>query len=215
MHRMLDDQLETLKDEMITMGAMCEDAIAGAAKSFTENDAALGQKVTETAEKIDRKEREIESICLKMLLMQQPVAADLRKISAALKMVTDLERIGNQSADIAEIAAMGTVPEDVRSDTIHDMALASVKMVNESIEAFLHDDADEANSVIAYDDVVDGYFDDIKHKLVEHIKTVPQAGEYAIDLLMIAKYFERIADHAVNVAKWVIFSISGELVECN
>lgn len=211
MRTAFDGQLRELRDAMISMGAMCEEAIAKAAKSFLENDLPLAAAVPALAEKIDRQEREIESMCLKLLLKQQPVAADLRVISSALKMVTDLERVGDQSADIAEIAKVCCLPEKAKSNEIHDMSLAVIKMVNDSVEAFLHSDAAEAETVIRYDDVVDGFFDRIKKSLIADLRQDPQAGEYAIDLLMIAKYLERIGDHAVNIAKWILFSISGRL----
>ena len=211
MRTSFDDQLKQLNSSMISLGALCEDAIAKATKSFLDNDIALAESIVSVTERIDHEEREIESLCIKLLLMQQPVARDLRTISAALKMVTDLERIGTQSADIAEIVATVKFPSLIRADTIHDMALSSIKMVNDSIDAFLHSNTEEAKNVIQYDDVVDNYFTEVKQDLIRRIQTSPQEGEYAIDLLMIAKYLERIADHAVNISKWVLFSVSGEI----
>lgn len=211
MRSAFDGQLRELRDAMITMGAMCEEAIAKAAKSFLENDRTLAATVPALAEKIDRQEREIESMCLKLLLKQQPVAADLRTISAALKMVTDLERVGDQSADIAELTAMCRLPDAARTADLHDMALAVIRMVNASVEAFLHSDAVQAQAVIDSDDEADAYFDRIKHALIQEIRSDPAAGEYAIDLLMIAKYLERIGDHAVNIGKWILFSVNGQL----
>ncbi len=213
MRSTFDGQLKALNNAMITMGAQCEDAIAKAAKSFLENDKELAGKVPGIAERIEHSEREIESMCLKLLLMQQPVASDLRKISAALKMVTDLQRIGTQSADIAEIVLSCSFPDAMVAEVIHEMALATIKMVNDSIDAFLHADVEEARATIRYDDVVDGYFDEVKHKLIALLQSDPGTSEYAIDLLMITKYLERIGDHAVNIAKWVLFSILGDLDE--
>ena len=211
MRSAFDGQLRELRDAMISMGAMCEEAIAKAAKSFLENDRALAATVPALAGKIDRQEREIEAMCLKLLLKQQPVAADLRTISAALKMVKDLERVGNQSADIAELTAVCSLPDAARTADLHDMALAVIRMVNASVEAFLHGDAAEAQAVIDSDDEADADFDRIKRALIQAIRTDPAAGDYAIDVLMIAKYLERIGDHAVNIGKWILFSLNGQL----
>lgn len=209
MRSRFDEQLELLNKEMISMGALCENAIALSAKALLEGDTALTEKVADMLAKIDRKERDIENMCLRLLLQQQPVARDLRVISSALKMVTDMERIGDQSADIAEIVSMANIT--AADDTLHvrDMALAVIRMVTDSIDAFVRQDVDIARAVIAYDDVVDNCFDGIKKALIEYFGQPDADGEYALDLLMIAKYFERIGDHAVNIAKWVIFSITG------
>lgn len=206
MRTLFDEQLNLLHTSMVSMGTLCEDAIAMAAKALEEKDTAL-------AGQIDRKEREIESLCMRLLLTQQPVASDLRVISAALKMVTDLERIGNQSADIAEIVQTRASLMSVRSDTVHDMALAVIKMVNDSIDAFLHADVEEAGAVIRYDDVVDRCFDTVKSELIDRLKSDASCREDVVDILMIAKYLERIGDHAVNVAKWALFSLTGEWEE--
>ena len=147
-------------------------------------------------------------MCLKLLL-QQPVARDLRVVSSALKMVTDMERIGHQSADIAEIVTMANISAGHDTLSIHDMADATIKMVTDSIDAFARKDVEIARAVIDYDDVVDGYFDKIKASLIRQFSQPETDGEYAMDLLMIAKYFERIGDHAVNIAQWVLFSITG------
>lgn len=151
--------------------------------------------------------RDIESLCLKLLLQQQPVARDLRQISAALKMITDLERIGDQAEDIAEIVISGQVNEG--RSCCRDMAASTIKMVTESVDAYVKHDTMLAEKVIAEDDIVDGWFDRVKHTLIRRMTTDPGEGERAVDLLMIAKYFERIGDHAVNVAQWVIFSVTG------
>ncbi len=209
MRSKFDEQLELLNKEMITMGALCENAIAMSAKAVIEGNLSLTSPILTFAEKIDQKEREIETMCLKLLLQQQPVAKDLRTISSALKMVTDMERIGHQSADIAEIIQIANIRVSGDTAELHDMAVAVIKMVAESIDAFVKKDAVMAEAVIGYDDVVDGCFDRIKRLLIERFSQPGTDGEQTIDLLMIAKYFERIGDHAVNIAKWVVFSITG------
>ena len=209
MRKTFDDQLMQLNREMISMGALCENVIAMAAKSLLEGDTGLAQKVPVTEAEIDQKEREIESMCLKLLLQQQPVARDLRIISSALKMITDMERIGDQSADIAEIVTMANI--SASDDTLHigNMARAAIKMVTGAVDAFVSRDVKAAVAVIQYDDVVDDLFNKVKHELIAMFGTSPEKGEYALDLLMIAKYFERIGDHAANIAEWVVFSITG------
>ena len=209
MRNRFDAQLESLNREMITMGSLCENAIAVSAKALLEGDMELARSVSELCSQINQKEHDIETMCLKLLLQQQPVAKDLRVISSALKMVTDMERIGDQSGDIAEIVTMANISASDDTLSIHDMALATIKMVTESIDAFVKKDMAIARSVIAYDDVVDGYFDKVKKTLIERLSLPETDGEYALDLLMIAKYFERIGDHAVNIAQWVLFSITG------
>lgn len=204
-----DEQLDLLNKDLITMGAFCENAIAMATKALAEGDPELAGAVPGLSVKIDHKEREIEARCLKLLLQQQPVAGDLRVISSALKMVTDMARIGVQSADIAEIVRLANIraADDIR--VIHDMSRAVIKMVTESIDAFVKKDIETAKAVIDYDDVVDDFFNQVKQTLIEFLGRPGADGEFAVDLLMIAKYFERIGDHAVNVAKWVLFSITG------
>lgn len=209
MRSRFDEQLELLHKELITMGAMCENAIALSAKAAAEGDPQLSGTVPALAVQIGQKEREIESMCLKLLLQQQPVATDLRDISSALKIITDMERIGHQSADIAEIIGMAHIKASEDSRDVHAMAVAVIKMVTDSIDAFVKKDAGLAQSVIDYDDVVDGLFDMIKQQLAARLGGPEADGEYAVDLLMIAKYLERIGDHAVNIAKWVLFSITG------
>lgn len=209
MRSRFDEQLDLLNKEMITMGALCENAIAMSAKAVAEGDLALTESIPALAEQIGQKEREIESLCLKLLLQQQPVAKDLRIISSALKMVTDMERIGRQSADIAEIVRMANLKVGGDTEEVRNMALAVIKMVSESIDAFVKKDAAMAQAVITYDDVVDDCFDRIKKLLIDRFSQPGIDGEQTIDLLMIAKYFERTGDHAVNIAKWVVFSITG------
>lgn len=213
MRSRFDEQLEQLNKELITMGMLCEDAIEKAAQALLSGDRALAGTLPELQSRVNHKEREIESICLRLLLHQQPVARDLRTVSAALKMVTDVERIGVQSTDIADIITKSTLQE-VESDSlpIRDMATAVIKMVSDSLDAFVKKDMKIAQDVVKYDDVVDGYFNDMKRALIERLKEADSDGESILDLLMIAKYFERIGDHAVNIAKWVQFSITGNIV---
>lgn len=204
-----DEQLDLLHKELIEMGALCENAIAVTAKALSNGDTKLAETVPELSAEIDRKEREIETMCMKLLLQQQPVAKDLRIISSALKMVTDMERIGVNSGDIAEIVTMANITASDNTEHIQDMARAMIKMVTDSIDAFVKKDTDLANAVIAYDDVVDGLFDKVKAELIEKLGDPKSNGEKALDLLMIAKYFERMSDHATEIAKWVLFSITG------
>jgi len=209
MRNKFDSQLEKLNLELITMGALCEDAISASVKGFLDDDDALCQKAVETEDEINRKERDIESICMKLLLEQQPVARDLRVISSALKMISDMERIGDQAYDIAEIAKF-IKNSNVKSKIhIKDMAAAATKMVTDSVESFVKKDVELARSVMVYDDKVDNLFDCVKDELVQLITEDKANGEFCIDLLIIAKYLERIGDHAVNIAEWVEYSITG------
>ena len=209
MRNKFDSQLEKLNLELITMGSLCEDAISASVKGFLDDDDALCQKAVETEDEINRKERDIESICMKLLLEQQPVARDLRVISSALKMISDMERIGDQAYDIAEIAKF-VKNSNVKSKIhIKDMAAAATKMVTESVDSFVKKDVELARAVMAYDDKVDNLFNCVKDELVQLITEDKANGEFCIDLLMIAKYLERIGDHAVNIAEWVEYSITG------
>lgn len=209
MRSKFDQQLELLNREMTAMGALCEQAIALSAKALDNGDDKTAAKVPELSAQIDQKEREIENLCMKLLLQQQPVARDLRVISSALKMVTDMERIGDQSADIAEIITTVKPTVADKQLPIREMAVAVIKMVTDCVEAFVNKDRALAAAVIDYDDVVDCYFDRVKQRLIEYFSDPAVDGECAVDLLMIAKYFERIGDHAVNIAGWVLFSITG------
>ena len=210
MRNKFDEQLSQLNHEMIEMGALCEEVIALASRALTENDKSLAARVAPLDSEIDRKERDIENLCLKLLLQQQPVARDLRQISAALKMITDMERIGDQAEDIAEIVAFLGGRGAENSALLREMACSTIKMVTESVDAYVRQNTALAEQVIAEDDVVDDYFTRVKKGLIERIAQDPTDGEFALDLLMIAKYFERIGDHAVNIAEWVIFSVTGE-----
>ena len=204
-----DEQLELLNRELIEMGALCEQVISMAARALMSGDTKLAAQITPLDGEIDQMERDVESRCLKLLLQQQPVAKDLRQVSAALKMVTDMERIGDQASDIAEIIGFlhGRGGEDCAF--IGQMGEATIRMVSGSIDAFVRRDTKLADEVIAHDDIVDAYFLKVKTALIQYIAASPDDGEYALDLLMIAKYFERIADHAVNIAQWVVFSVTG------
>ena len=209
MRSKFDEQLALLNRELIEMGALCEEVIALSSKALTELDKTLAAKVAPLDTEIDQKERTIESMCLKLLLQQQPVARDLRQISAALKMITDMERIGDQAEDIAEIISFIDGHTSENDTLMREMAKAVIKMVTESVDAYVKHDIALAEKVIADDDIVDDYFDSVKKKLIGSIARNPGDGEYALDILMIAKYFERIGDHATNIAEWVIFSITG------
>lgn len=209
MRNRFDEQLAQLNHEMIEMGALCEEVIALASKALTENDRTLAKKVAPVDTEIDRKERDIESLCLRLLLQQQPVARDLRQISAALKMITDMERIGDQAEDIAEIIAFLEDRQAENDAVFREMARAVIQMVTESVDAYVKCDIILAKKVIADDDYVDDCFARIKQSLISRIATAPTEGEYALDLLMIAKYYERIGDHATNIAEWVIYSVTG------
>ena len=213
MRNRFDEQLSQLNTELITMGALCEEAISGAAKYLIDNDSALKEKVIDTDKQIDRKERDIENLCLRLILHQQPVATDLRLISAALKMISDMERIGDQASDIAEIVKFVNKTNLRENVHIGDMARATIKMVTDSIDSFVKRDMNIAQSVILHDDTVDNLFLKIKGELISAIKDGTGDAEALIDLLMIAKYFERIGDHAENIAEWVIYSITGKHAE--
>ena len=209
MRSRFDEQLSQLNREMIEMGALCEEVIALVSQALTEGDAALARKVAPLDGEIDQKERDIEAMCLRLLLQQQPVARDLRQISAALKMITDMERIGDQAEDIAEIVPF-VVGHSAENDVLlKEMARATIQMVTGSVDAYVKHDLALAEKVVADDDIVDGFFDQVKDQLIGRIARSPEEGEYALDLLMIAKYLERIGDHAVNIAQWVTFSVTG------
>ena len=204
-----DGQLSQLNVELIRMGALCEEAISDACKALLEGNAPLADNAKELEREIDQKERNIESLCMRLLLQQQPVARDLRTISSALKMISDMERIGDQAADIAEITrhtSGASLPGQIH---ISEMTRAAVKMVTDSVDSFVKKDLHMAQGVIQYDDVVDQYFCAVKDELTEMIRQSGGSAEQAVDLLMVAKYLERIGDHAVNIAEWVIYSITG------
>lgn len=209
MRQRFDGQLAALNRELISMGALCEEAIAVTARSVLDADRALAGRISALEEEIDQKEREIERVCLRLLLQQQPVAGDLRQISAALKMITDMERIGDQALDIAETAGFMGPLDEADAGLFKSLAQIVVAMVTDSVDAYVKQDVYLAKAVQMHDDVVDNYFTRIKSGLIDMIAKNPAEGEYALDLLMIAKYFERIGDHATNIAEWVEFSVTG------
>jgi phosphate transport system protein len=211
MRNRFDRQLSTLNDELIEMGSMIEKSIETAIKALVNQDVDLARNAIEADEEIDRQERIIEDLCLKLLLQQQPVAKDLRLISSALKMITDMERIGDHASDISEITiALADQPYIKKLEHIQQMAKETMIMLVGSIEAFVDKDLEKANEVIKRDDVVDDLFDKVKKELIQMIHENADKGEQAADLLMVAKYMERIGDHATNISEWVIFSITGE-----
>lgn len=210
MRSRFDQQLALLNRELTLMGALCEDILSKVSQSMVDWDPDLKKNIQPVAQEIDQKERDIEALCLKLILHQQPVARDLRVISAALKIITDMERIGDQAEDIAEIITyLGGRTGDTHTQ-IQKMARAAIGMVVDSVDAYVRKDLALAEKAIQEDDVVDNYFTAIKKDLIGWIAQQPQDGEYALDLLMIAKYLERIGDHATNIAEWVIFSITGK-----
>ena len=209
MRSQFDEQLQNLNNALIEMGALCEEGIEMASRALTEGDKELAKQVAPLDSEIDQKERDIESLCLKLLLQQQPVARDLRQISAALKMITDMERIGDQAEDIAEIVEFLKGRSVENGDMLEDMSRAVIKMVTESVDAYVKHDIILAEKVVSDDDTVDACFEKVKTALIDRIAQNPADGAYALDLLMIAKYFERIGDHAVNIAEWVMFSVTG------
>ncbi len=211
MRNRFDRQLVQLNNELIEMGGMIEKAISDTVKALVNQDIELASNVIEYDEEIDHQEREIEQLCLKLLLQQQPVAKDLRLISAALKMITDMERIGDHATDISEITLELSKESYIKKlDHIQQMAKETMVMLVQSVEAFVNKDMDKARAVIAHDDVVDDLFNKVKAELIAMIHEDVNAGEQASDLLMAAKYFERIGDHATNISEWVIFSITGQ-----
>ena len=211
MRNRFDRQLKKLNDELIDMGSMIEKSIEKALVALVTQNVEKAQEVIGFDLEIDRQEREIESLCMKLLLQQQPVARDLRLISSALKMITDMERIGDQAADIAELAIfMAEKPYIKELKHITQMGQETMVMVVTSVDAFVEKDLQKAQEVLAHDDIVDQLFDAVKSELIEMIHQDKEIGEQATDLLMVAKYFERIGDHATNIAEWVIYSITGE-----
>ena len=213
MRKTFDSELQELNFEMINMAAAAEDAIDVVTQSLSSSDDEAAKTAIEMTKSMDQMERDIENRCLRLLLQQQPVARDLRTISAALKMVTDLQRIGDQCANIAEISLLLTPQQKTRTlADIRTMSQKAAIMVKRSIFAYVNRDADAAKAVAALDDEVDHLFLTIKGELVELIVSNREVADHAIDLIIIAKYLERIADHAVNIAQWAIFCVTGELV---
>lgn len=209
MRNKFDRQLSQLNTELVTMGALCEEAITNAVKYLTDNDDNNKMMCLNADRQIDEKERDIETLCLKLILQQQPVAKDLRIVSAALKMISDMERIGDQASDIVDIAPYVAKKGTLGETHIREMAEATIKMVSESVESFVKMNLDIAYLVIEHDNIVDDLFDKVKKELIKSIAGGQDDAEALMDLLMIAKYLERIGDHAENIAEWVIYSITG------
>lgn len=210
MRNRFDQQLEKLNVELVTMGALCEDALTYAIKALFDRESDMAERAEEAEKQIDQMEREIEAICMRLLLQQQPVARDLRVISSALKMIGDMERIGDQAADIAEIVKYLDEEEVPNLGHLREMSDFAAGMVTASINSFVRQDLNLAKKVILDDDVVDGYFEKVKEALIGIIAEGDRDGAFLLDILMIAKYIERIGDHATNIAEWVVYSITGE-----
>lgn len=210
MRNLFDSQLNTLHRKLIEMGSACETAIDLAVKALLEGNADIAHEAASHDREIDQMERDIEAICLKMLLQQQPVAGDLRQISAAMKIITDMERIGDQAEDIGEIVPFLNGRTGVECEDIRLMAETAQQMVRSSVDAYVNQNMDLVKKVISMDDIVDDAFDRTKETLIHMISCNREDGQYCLDLLMIAKYLERIGDHATNIAEWVEFSITGQ-----
>ena len=211
MRNRFDEQLEQLNVGLIKMGALCEESIACAVKAlFDEKTSEMITKVNDNEEETDHMEHDFEALCMKLLLHQQPVAKDLRCVSSALKMISDMERIGDQSQDIAEIAGFVHSTELAGKVHISDMANEAISMVTMSVDSFVRKDVKLAKAAIEADDKVDARFLEVKRELIELVRSDSGDAEYFMDLLMAAKYLERIADHATNIAEWVVYSITGE-----
>lgn len=211
MRSRFDHELDMLNEELVSMGNLVESSIEAAVSALKTQNVDLARRVVEGDREVNNKEREIEDLAMKLILRQQPVAGDLRLISTALRMITDMERIGDQAADISEITIM-LAEQTYLKELIHipQMGDATIKMVRESIDAFVRKDVELAKQVILYDDVVDDLFDVIKEELIGYIRENKGSSEQAIDFMMIAKYFERIGDHAQNIAEWVYYAITGD-----
>ena len=209
MRNRFDQQLEKLNVELVTMGALCEDALTYAIKALFDRESDMAERAEEAEKQIDQMEREIEAICMRLLLQQQPVARDLRVISSALKMIGDMERIGDQAADIAEIVKYLKEDEVPNLGHLREMSDFAAGMVTASINSFVRQDLDLARKVILDDDVVDEYFEKVKEALIGIIAEGDRDGAFLLDILMIAKYIERVGDHATNIAEWVVYSITG------
>ena len=214
MRNHFDNQLAQLNQELTRMGEECEEIIEIIARAMTGWEDDLIKRVNTIGAEIDESERTIETLCLKLLLQQQPVASDLRQISAAMKMITDMERIGDQAEDIAEIITHLNCRVERESVQIREMAEETMQMVREAVDSYVRQDLELAHKVMKHDDIVDDYFVSIKKSLIDVITANPSDGEYALDLLMIAKYFERIGDHCTNIAEWVEFSVTGVHKDC-
>ena len=209
-----EEQLNKLNQELTHMGAACEEIIAMASQSLNGWDEELAKKVAAVGARIAESERTIATVCMKLLLRQQPVAGDLRQISAAMKMITDMERIGDLAEDIVDLIPKMDLRPDEKYPKIREMAKETMRMVTEAVDAYVKQDLEMARKVMKHDDIVDDYFNRVKKAIIDIIAANPEEGEYALDLLMIAKYFERIGDHCTNIAEWVVFSVTGVHKSC-
>ena len=205
-----DEQLDLLNKEIINMGSLVEQAIGRAVEALIKQDVKLAKEAMSFDDEVDHQEKKIEDLCLRLLLQQQPVARDLRTISAALKMITDMERIGDHATDISDLAiALSAHPHIEQMTHIEPMAKETMVMLIQGLEAYVEKDYDKAKKVIEKDDIIDNLFVEVKQELIEVIRENSDCAEQAADLLMVAKYFERIGDHATNIAEWAIFSLTG------
>lgn len=212
MRSKFDEQLNNLNQEMMHMGTMIEESIQRAIEAFINQDTEAAKEIMDGDAAVDREQKKIESICFTLLMQQQPVARDLRTISAAMKMVTDMERIGDHAADISEMTIMmSRNPYKVNIEDVKKMASETMLMLIRSIEAYVEKSNEKAHQVMKQDDVVDDLFDQVKAELIDFIRANPEDGEQAEDLLMVAKYFERIGDHATNIAEWVEFALDDKV----
>lgn len=211
MRTKFDEQLRQLGMEMTHMGNLIEKNIQDAVQALLSQDTETARRIMAEDELVDQEQKKIENICFQLLIQQQPVARDLRTITAALKMVTDMERIGDHAADISELTiAMAAVPYPLRGENIRKMAGETIVMLLDAVNSYVNKDIDKAHAVIAHDDIVDNYFVKVKADLIEVIRENPEYGEHAADLLLVNKYLERIGDHATNIAEWVIFALNGK-----
>ena len=210
MRKRYDEQLERLHDEIIRMGEMIERAILDAVSALETHDVCRAKEIIASDEEIDQQEKLVEGLCMKLLLSQQPVAGDLRRVSSALKVITDMERIGDHATDISELTLMLSGEPGMGALDLRQMAAKTCEMLLGSLEAFVHQDVQKAHEVIAKDDEVDALFLRVKGDIIDALRSEPGGGEEAVDLLMAAKYFERIGDHATNIAEWAIYAVSGE-----
>ena len=204
-----DEELKNLHGALIDMGAMIESAISGAITALENRDVQKAKDIIAYDEEIDAQERLIEEMCMKLLLRQQPVARDLRMISTALKLITDMERIGDHAADISELAIMLRDLPQMNSNSLREMAVQTSTMLISSVEAYVEQDEEKARAVIRQDDVVDDLFVTVKSEMIEAIRQNSDFSEAAADILMAAKYFERIGDHATNIAEWTVYAFTG------
>ena len=209
MRKRYDEQLERLHEEIIRMGEMIGQAILGAVGALETHDTGRAREIIAHDEEIDQQERLVEGLCMKLLLSQQPVASDLRRVSSALKVITDMERIGDHAADISELTLMLSGVPGMGAGDLRQMAAKTCEMLLGSLEAFVSQDVEKAREVISKDDEVDALFLRVKGDIIDALRSEPECGEEATDLLMAAKYFERIGDHATNIAEWAVYAVKG------